>query len=49
MSKAETEAGEEGPTVTVASWTGIPVDKVSTDESERLLKMEETSCSVILQ
>nr|KAJ0225702.1 hypothetical protein LSAT_V11C100011470 [Lactuca sativa] len=49
MSKAETEAGEEGPIVTevdiqhiVSSWTGIPVDKVSTDESERLLKMEET-------
>ncbi|KVH98191.1 AAA+ ATPase domain-containing protein [Cynara cardunculus var. scolymus] len=49
MSKAETEAGEEGPTVTevdiqhiVSSWTGIPVEKVSTDESDRLLKMEET-------
>ncbi|KAJ0539997.1 ATP-dependent Clp protease ATP-binding subunit ClpA CD4B [Helianthus annuus] len=47
MSKAETEAGEEGPTVTeadiqhiVSSWTGIPVEKVSTDESDRLLKME---------
>ncbi|KAJ0903825.1 putative UVR domain, ATPase, AAA-type, core, P-loop containing nucleoside triphosphate hydrolase [Helianthus annuus] len=49
MSKAETEAGEEGPTVTeadiqhiVSSWTGIPVEKVSTDESDRLLNMEET-------
>ncbi|CAN1318030.1 Chaperone protein ClpC, chloroplastic [Linum perenne] len=49
MSKAETEAGEEGPIVTevdiqhiVSSWTGIPVDKVSSDESDRLLKMEET-------
>ncbi|KAI4326096.1 hypothetical protein MLD38_031443 [Melastoma candidum] len=49
MSKAETEAGEVGPTVTevdiqhiVSSWTGIPVEKVSTDESDRLLKMEET-------
>ncbi|XP_071734166.1 ATP-dependent Clp protease ATP-binding subunit ClpA homolog CD4B, chloroplastic-like [Rutidosis leptorrhynchoides] len=49
MSKAETEAGEEGPTVTemdiqhiVSSWTGIPVEKVSSDESDRLLKMEET-------
>ncbi|KVH98912.1 AAA+ ATPase domain-containing protein [Cynara cardunculus var. scolymus] len=49
MSKAETEAGEEGPMVTeadiqhiVSSWTGIPVEKVSTDESDRLLKMEET-------
>ncbi|KAI4385120.1 hypothetical protein MLD38_003178 [Melastoma candidum] len=49
MSKAETEAGEVGPTVTevdiqhiVSAWTGIPVEKVSTDESDRLLKMEET-------
>ncbi|KAI4383403.1 hypothetical protein MLD38_009245 [Melastoma candidum] len=49
MSKAETEAGEVGPIVTeadiqhiVSSWTGIPVEKVSTDESDRLLKMEET-------
>eukprot|EP00899_Mesostigma_viride_P004427 jgi/Mesvir1/13986/Mv21638-RA.1 len=38
-----------GPVVTVAdienivsAWTGIPVEKVSTDESERLLKMEDT-------
>ncbi|KAF5957257.1 hypothetical protein HYC85_004482 [Camellia sinensis] len=49
MSKAETEAGDGGPVVTevdiqhiVSSWTGIPVEKVSTDESDRLLKMEET-------
>ncbi|GAU38117.1 hypothetical protein TSUD_318040 [Trifolium subterraneum] len=49
MSKAETEAGDEGPIVTevdiqhiVSSWTGIPVDKVSADESDRLLKMEDT-------
>ncbi|XP_065872605.1 chaperone protein ClpC, chloroplastic [Euphorbia lathyris] len=49
MSKAETEAGDEGPMVhesdiqhIVSSWTGIPVEKVSTDESDRLLKMEET-------
>lgn len=49
MSKAETEAGDGGPIVTevdiqhiVSSWTGIPVEKVSTDESDRLLKMEET-------
>ncbi|KAG4398260.1 hypothetical protein AAZX31_08G008500 [Glycine max] len=49
MSKAESEAGDEGPMVTevdiqhiVSSWTGIPVEKVSTDESDRLLKMEET-------
>ena len=49
MSKAESEAGDGGPTVTeadiqhiVSSWTGIPVEKVSTDESDRLLKMEET-------
>ncbi|CAM0904848.1 unnamed protein product [Alopecurus aequalis] len=49
MIKAETESGEVGPVVTeadiqhiVSSWTGIPVEKVSSDESERLLKMEET-------
>ncbi|KAM7277272.1 hypothetical protein ACFE04_019138 [Oxalis oulophora] len=49
LSKAESEASDVGPTVTevdiqhiVASWTGIPVDKVSTDESDRLLKMEDT-------
>ncbi|CAL9119830.1 unnamed protein product [Musa textilis] len=48
-SKAESEAGDSGPVVTeadiqhiVSSWTGIPVEKVSTDESDRLLKMEET-------
>ncbi|KAM7483502.1 hypothetical protein LguiB_008085 [Lonicera macranthoides] len=49
MSKAESEAGDVGPSVTevdiqhiVASWTGIPVDNVSVDESDRLLKMEDT-------
>ncbi|KAK9058074.1 hypothetical protein SSX86_022914 [Deinandra increscens subsp. villosa] len=49
MSQAETEAEEEGRTVTeahiqhnVSSWTGIPVEKVSTEESNRLLKVEET-------
>ncbi|KAK2974198.1 hypothetical protein RJ640_021489 [Escallonia rubra] len=49
MSKAETEAGDTGPIVTevdiqhiVSAWTGIPVEKVSTDESDRLLRMEET-------
>lgn len=50
MTEAETEAaGNSGPVVTevdiqhiVSTWTGIPVNKVSTDESERLLKMEET-------
>lgn len=48
-SKAESEASDEGPTVTeadiehiVSTWTGIPVEKVSRDESDRLLKMEET-------
>ena len=48
--EAEKEsAGEAGPIVDepeianiVASWTGIPVTKVSSDESERLLRMEET-------
>ncbi|KAL6494427.1 ATP-dependent Clp protease ATP-binding subunit ClpA cd4b, chloroplastic [Orobanche gracilis] len=50
VTKAETEAaGDLGPTVTevdiqdiLSMWTGIPVDKVSVDESGRLLKMEET-------
>ncbi|KAL7606595.1 hypothetical protein Lser_V15G17509 [Lactuca serriola] len=49
MNKAESEAGEAGPTVTeadiqhiVSTWTGIPVEKVSSDESNRLLKMEDT-------
>ena len=50
VNKAETEAGEEGgPTVTesdiqhiVSTWTGIPVEKVSSEESSRLLKMEQT-------
>ena len=51
-SKEEGEAEEDSegsqPTVTeediatiVAQWTGVPVEKVSSDESERLLKMEE--------
>ncbi|VAI46047.1 unnamed protein product [Triticum turgidum subsp. durum] len=49
MVKAESESGEVGPLVTeadiqhiVSSWTGIPVEKVSADESDRLLKMEAT-------
>ncbi|ONK56123.1 uncharacterized protein A4U43_C10F4360 [Asparagus officinalis] len=49
QSKAEAESGDSGPLVTevdiqhiVSSWTGIPVEKVSSDESDRLLKMEET-------
>ncbi|KAK9117694.1 hypothetical protein Sjap_016641 [Stephania japonica] len=48
MSKAENEASDSGPVVTeidiqhiIASWTGIPVEKVSIDESDRLLKMED--------
>lgn len=46
--KAEAEAGGIGPVVTeedianiVSIWSGIPVEKVSSDESERLIKMEE--------
>lgn len=49
VSKAETEVGDGGPVVTeadiqhiVSSWTGVPVAKVSADESERLLKLEDT-------
>ncbi|CAI9780052.1 unnamed protein product [Fraxinus pennsylvanica] len=48
MAKAESEAGDGGPVVTevdirhiVSSWTGIPVEKISTDESDRLHKTEE--------
>ncbi|KAJ4963409.1 hypothetical protein NE237_023348 [Protea cynaroides] len=48
-SKAESEASDVNPLVTevdiqhiVSSWTEIPVEKVSSDESDRLLKMEET-------
>jgi hypothetical protein len=48
-SKAEAESVEGGgPQVTeqdianiVAQWTGIPIEKVSADETERLIKMEE--------
>ncbi|ESQ45658.1 hypothetical protein EUTSA_v10010143mg [Eutrema salsugineum] len=50
VSKAETKAEEERrPTVTesdiqhiVSTWTGIAVEKVTSDESSRLLKMEQT-------
>ncbi|KAG6547437.1 hypothetical protein Mapa_010885 [Marchantia paleacea] len=48
-SEAESECIEQGPTVTegdiqqvVSAFTGIPVETVSTEESVRLLKMEET-------
>uniref|UniRef100_M8BVS3 ATP-dependent Clp protease ATP-binding subunit clpA-like CD4B protein, chloroplastic n=1 Tax=Aegilops tauschii TaxID=37682 RepID=M8BVS3_AEGTA len=47
--KAESESGEVDPLVTeadiqhiISSWTGLRVEKVSADESDRLLKMEET-------
>ncbi|KAF9606026.1 hypothetical protein IFM89_022152 [Coptis chinensis] len=47
--RAESEASDSGPVVTevdiqhiVSSWTGIPVDKVSSDEFNKLLKMEDT-------
>jgi len=47
--KAEIESGKEtGPTVqeqdiadVVAAWTGIPVDKVASDEASRLMGMED--------
>jgi len=47
---AESESGEGGGPVVneqdianiVAQWTGIPIEKVSSDEGERLIKMEET-------
>ncbi|CEG02027.1 Clp, N-terminal [Ostreococcus tauri] len=49
-SRAKSESGDEtGPQVVeqdiadvVAAWTGIPVDKVSSDEGTRLMAMEET-------
>merc|ERR1712054_387190 len=49
-SEAESEIGDDiGPVVNesdiaaiVSLWTGIPVEKVSTDETERLIKMEDT-------
>merc|ERR550537_1955357 len=48
--KAEADVNEnEGPMVNesdiaaiVSLWTGIPVEKVSSDETERLIKMEST-------
>lgn len=47
--KAELESGEAGGPVVdeadianiVAQWTGIPIEKVSSDETERLVKMEQ--------
>ncbi|KAF0891533.1 hypothetical protein E2562_009929 [Oryza meyeriana var. granulata] len=50
MSKAAEDSGESaGPTVTeadvqhiVSTWTGVPVEKVTVDESSRLLKMESS-------
>ena len=48
-SKSESDAGDEGPIVTeeniehiVSTWTGIPVEKVSTNEFDKIVKMEET-------
>ncbi|MGD2181024.1 ATP-dependent Clp protease ATP-binding subunit [Lusitaniella coriacea] len=47
--KTETEGEEEGPFVDseeiahiVASWTGVPVNKLTETESEKLLHMEDT-------
>uniref|UniRef100_A0A0E0F4L4 Clp R domain-containing protein n=1 Tax=Oryza meridionalis TaxID=40149 RepID=A0A0E0F4L4_9ORYZ len=50
MSKAAVDSGESpGPTVSeadvqhiVSSWTGVPVEKVTVDESSRLLAMESS-------
>jgi ATP-dependent Clp protease ATP-binding subunit ClpC len=56
-SKAEAEAAGVGggPWVTdedianiVAQWTGIPIEKVSSDETERLIKMESTLHSRVI-
>ncbi len=47
--KTETDAGNDSPVVTeediahiVASWTGVPVNKLTETESEKLLHMEDT-------
>lgn len=55
QSKAESEASDEGPMVTeadiqhiVSTWTGIPVEKVSSDESQKLLQMEDTLHSRVI-
>ena len=47
--KAESDNGDDGPSVTeediaqiVASWTGVPVNKLTESESEKLLHMEDT-------
>ena len=47
--KVEGEGGDDSPTVTeediaqiVASWTGVPVNKLTESESEKLLQMEDT-------
>ena len=47
--KAESDSGEDSPSVTeediaqiVASWTGVPVNKLTESESEKLLHMEDT-------
>jgi ATP-dependent Clp protease ATP-binding subunit ClpC len=47
--KAESDGGDDSPTVTeediaqiVASWTGVPVNKLTESESEKLLHMEDT-------
>ncbi|MEM0981095.1 MAG: ATP-dependent Clp protease ATP-binding subunit [Cyanobacteria bacterium P01_H01_bin.58] len=47
--KAESDNGDDSPSVTeediaqiVASWTGVPVNKLTESESEKLLHMEDT-------
>jgi ATP-dependent Clp protease ATP-binding subunit ClpC len=41
-SKLEPNVGEEEIAHVVSSWTGIPVTKLQQEETERLLKLEET-------
>lgn len=36
-----TQVSEQDIANIVAQWTGIPIEKVSADETERLIKMEE--------
>ena len=42
MDKAEKTVGEEEIAQIVSSWTGVPVNRMTEDESARLLHLEET-------
>ena len=42
MDRAEKTVGEEEIAQIVSSWTGVPVNRMTEDESQRLLHLEET-------